>query len=707
MDEKPLVSIVIPCYNQGHYLRETLESIEQSTYPYLEIVVVDDGSTDSVSQQCIFDLKGYLVKQLEVKFITQVNQGPAAARNNGVRLTTGEFILFLDADDKIDPTYIEKCLWILMKYPNIGFVYPSVQHFGARDDVYHAKPYSFEDLLLDNFIVVSSMIRRRVWEEVKGFDVALSGYEDWDFWIRVGAAGYIGYWLREPLFFYRRNDISRLVVDNNRRKILLKEIQKKNKQIFDKYFGSEKNNKKKLKYKLKQKLSYYKWKIFVLYVRLASKMPSTYKEKLKRFIKPIIKKIFKYEETGYTELVQDQVLEKNEIDQSIETDYSYKRNSRYIQVMSTNLPLNKKNSILFIVPWLVVGGADKVNLDLIQKFIEKGHDVHLFTTLNHEHPWHYRFKEKIVNITHLGNNFISLNELLDYVNDYIQAKKIEIVQMSNSQLGYQIAEIIKTSNANTKIVDLNHMEEPYAPFDYFRYSVRYKNWFDHRVVITPYLKEAMIRKYGETAERVTVIPNGIEVPTSYDSTSYLLKNENEIIEIGFVGRMEEQKQPIDFVKTANIILSRCKNVHFTMVGDGSLLKAAQLLARSLSIDSYIDFLGSSNNAPQIMKEKMHVFFAPSLREGLPIVGLEALSLGIPIVATDVPGWSDLIDNGKTGFLSPVNDCVRMADYCIELINNKVLRESMSRKGYEFVEDKFSLNKTSQVYLDIYENLLNS
>ncbi|WP_239630043.1 glycosyltransferase [Paenibacillus sp. H1-7] len=701
-----LISIVIPCYNQGHYLKENFESIENSTYPYIEVVVVDDGSTSDTSKQSLAELEGYLIKNSKVKFIKQANQGPAAARNNGVLESSGEFILFLDADDKIDSTYIEKCVWVLTKYPYISFVYPSVQHFGMRDDIYHSRPYNFESLLLDNFIVVSSVIRRNVWEDTGGFDTSLSGYEDWDFWIRAGALGIKGYWLREPLFFYRRNEASRLVSDNNRRHQLLKELQKKNSAIFNAHFQ---NKFKKIKHKIKQKLSFYKWKVFVGYVRITSKIPKSFKDKLKKYIKPIIRKIFKYEETGYAPIEQVQVLEKTQVDETIESGYFYKENIKYLDVFksSSTDKTNEKNSILFIVPWLVVGGADKVNLDLIQKFIEKGHDVHLFTTLSHDHPWHNKFKEEVSQITHLGNNFTILNELLDYVNDYIRAKKIQVIQMSNSQLGYQIAEVIKTCNPDVKIVDLNHMEEPYAPFDYFRYSVRYKNWFDHRVVITPYLKEVMVRKYGETPDRVTVIPNGIEVPSNYEKTDYLIKNQKQIVEIGFVGRMEEQKQPLDFIKTASIILKNCSNVHFTMVGDGSLLNPAKSLAKSLMIDSHIDFLGSRNDAPEIMKENMHIFFAPSIREGLPIVGLEALSFGIPIVATDVPGWSDLVINGETGFLTPVNDCIKMADVCIKLINDQQLRETLSRKGYIFVEDKFSLNKTSQVYLDIYSRLLNN
>ncbi|AEI39229.1 glycosyltransferase [Paenibacillus mucilaginosus] len=709
MSDIQTISIIIPCYNQGQYLEETLCSVEASTYPYIEVIVVDDGSTNEESNLAVGQLKGHTIKGQPVHFLHQTNQGPAAARNHGASISKGEYILFLDCDDLIDPTYLEKAVWVLTKHSHLSFVYPSVQHFGAMNDVYLPRTYNYKALLEDNYIVVSSLMRKRVWSDINGFDTGMGGYEDWDFWIRAGAAGHEGYWWREPLFFYRRAASSRLVTDNGRRKMLIKELRSKHKHIYEAHFSGDKHSlSDKLVNKFRPKLAYYKWKLFVTYVRFANMFPAGFKDKVKGWIKPVIRYIFKYEETGHPQIQQEQVLNRTPIDEAIETRYQYHDNENYINLFNLNgeftSPKNKKPSILFIVPWLVVGGADKVNLDLISKFIAKGHQVHVFTTLLNDHPWHQRFKDLTPYITHLGNVFSDIHELLDYANDYITAKGIDIIQMSNSQLGYQMAEVLRTCHPNLGIVDLNHMEEPYAPFDYFRYSVRYKDWFDHRVVITPYLKEVMVRKYGEAAGRVTVIPNGIEVPTAYELTGYSQKP-NASVHIGFVGRMEEQKQPLDFVKTARIIMDHNPNVRFTMIGDGSLLPAAKNLAKALRIQDAIEFMGSRNDAPAIMKERMHIFLAPSLREGLPIVGLEALSLGIPIVATDVPGWIDLVFEGQTGFMAQVNDCTKMAEYCLRLIEDTQLRESMSKQCYELALATYALEMTSEKYLDIYKAVL--
>jgi glycosyltransferase involved in cell wall biosynthesis len=706
MEDQWKVSVIIPCYNHGQYLEEALESLERSTYPHLEVIVIDDGSTEKETMDHLERLRGYKVKGQPVKFVRQANQGLSATRNNGIRMSTGAFILPLDADDRIDETFIEKCVWVLTKYSHVSIVYPSVQHFGSRNDRWYPRPYDFQALLHDNFMIATSMFRKQVWEDVQGYDESLPAYEDWDFWIRAGDKGHQGYWLREPLFFYRKKEESMLVEANKRRKQLVKTLRRKNKDIFKRHLGSQGRNAGAGGSKFRKWLGQRKWQLFVLYTKVASKVPTAVKDRLRNLIKPLVRKIFGYQETY---LSQDQTLAQTAVDEHLERGYQYRPNLAYREAIGTlyhgKPKALDKPSILFLVPWLNVGGADKVNLDLISQFVERGHEVHLFTTLSHEHPWHHLFKECIPGVTHLGNWFHDLNELLDYVIDTIHAHRIDVIQLSNSQLGYQMLETIKKYCPQVKIVDLLHMEEPYYPFDYFRYSVRFKENIDHRVVITPYLKEAMVRKYGEVADRVTVIPNGFLVPEQYEGTNYPAKHQREPFVIGFIGRMEEQKQPLDVVRTAHRVLQLHPNVKFMLVGDGSLLQPAKDLAKSLGIEHQVEFLGNRENGAAIMKEHFHVFLAPSLREGLPIVGLEALSQGVPIVATSVPGWFELVTDGETGFLRDVHDIEGFAQACSRLLQEPETRLSISRTAYRRAKDSYSLQSTATQYLRLYQQLL--
>ena len=111
------VSVVITCYNQGQYLEECINSVTNSDYPNIEIILVDDGSEDTFTQKTLDKLDSG-----KIRIIRQNNQGVCAARNNGIAAASGKYILPLDADDKIAETYISKAVEILAQNPQIGIV---------------------------------------------------------------------------------------------------------------------------------------------------------------------------------------------------------------------------------------------------------------------------------------------------------------------------------------------------------------------------------------------------------------------------------------------------------------------------------------------------------------------------------------------------------------------------------------------------------
>src|SRR5918997_500688 len=107
--EEGLVSVVIPCYNQAHFLGEAIESVLSQTYPHFEVVVVDDGSTDNTQEVA--------ARYPGVRYIRQENQGLAGARNAGIRRSNGSFLVFLDADDRLLPRALEAGLKALKEHP--------------------------------------------------------------------------------------------------------------------------------------------------------------------------------------------------------------------------------------------------------------------------------------------------------------------------------------------------------------------------------------------------------------------------------------------------------------------------------------------------------------------------------------------------------------------------------------------------------------
>ena len=121
----PKVSVIIPCYNQGFFLQEAVESVLEQTYQDFEIIIINDGSTDAAT---VALLKNY--KQPRTTVIHTNNQGLASARNNGINIAKGKYILPLDADDKIGKNYLQKAIEKLEMNDNLGIFYCEAEFFG-------------------------------------------------------------------------------------------------------------------------------------------------------------------------------------------------------------------------------------------------------------------------------------------------------------------------------------------------------------------------------------------------------------------------------------------------------------------------------------------------------------------------------------------------------------------------------------------------
>ncbi|MBP3983143.1 glycosyltransferase family 2 protein [Pseudoxanthomonas helianthi] len=200
-----LVSVVIPCFNAGMTLGEAIESVLRQTYADIEIIVVDDGSTDLGTREIIAS-----AHWPKTRVIHQENAGPAAARNRAIEASSGEFILPLDADDTIEPTYVEKAVAAMRADANVGIVYCKALKFGAESGPWGLPAYSLRELVIDNVIFVTSLFRRADWELVNGFNQSLRrGVEDYEFWVKIVALGRDVIQLDEYLFNYRIQQTSR------------------------------------------------------------------------------------------------------------------------------------------------------------------------------------------------------------------------------------------------------------------------------------------------------------------------------------------------------------------------------------------------------------------------------------------------------------------------------------------------------------------
>ncbi len=201
------VTVVIPCYNYGDYITEALNSVLCQTFQDFEIIIVDDGSDDSTKQV----LKSW-ESHPKVTVLRVENGGPSRARNIGIQNSNSKYILPLDADDRVEETYLEKAVKVLDENDKVGIVYCKAEIFGSVNGPWNLPAYSFPEILYQNCIFVSSLFRKEDWIKVKGFDESFSDeWEDFDFWLKIINLGKEVFQIPQILFYYRKGHGSRTV----------------------------------------------------------------------------------------------------------------------------------------------------------------------------------------------------------------------------------------------------------------------------------------------------------------------------------------------------------------------------------------------------------------------------------------------------------------------------------------------------------------
>ncbi|TAF46997.1 MAG: glycosyltransferase [Sphingobacteriales bacterium] len=199
----PKLSVIIPCYNQGYFLEECIESIIKLLEEGLmEIIIINDGSTD--------DTPLYLNKVEElypaIRIINQENKGLANARNEGIKMAQGVYILPLDADNKVKPDYILKAIEVL-DTNKADIVYAKPLFFG--EDIawrkFNTHAFDASQLMMGNYIDACAIYKKSVWEKNNGYDSQMPyhGVEDWEFWVHSIKNGFRFYFIDEELYYYR------------------------------------------------------------------------------------------------------------------------------------------------------------------------------------------------------------------------------------------------------------------------------------------------------------------------------------------------------------------------------------------------------------------------------------------------------------------------------------------------------------------------
>lgn len=203
---KPLISVIVPCYNHSQFIVEALESVLNQSYINFECIIVNDGSTDNTEEVVL----NWIQIDRRFKYIYQENAGVSSARNTGISQSSGLYILPLDSDDKISDNYLENCFNILELHAGIKVVYGDAYMFGKSKKKWNLDDYNFEDILYKNMIYCTALFRKEDWVKVGGYDENLKDeLEDWEFWINILKNEGEVLKINNCYFYYRVKDISR------------------------------------------------------------------------------------------------------------------------------------------------------------------------------------------------------------------------------------------------------------------------------------------------------------------------------------------------------------------------------------------------------------------------------------------------------------------------------------------------------------------
>lgn len=362
----------------------------------------------------------------------------------------------------------------------------------------------------------------------------------------------------------------------------------------------------------------------------------------------------------------------------------------------------QRHNVLFIIPWMAVGGAEKVSLDLATHLDKTVFSLHFLTTSPAENVWAPQFARCSHDILHLPE-LTQPDSYERFIVAYVRLARIRTVLISNSLVGYRAIGAIKRQCPRVRVLDLLHGEGGQHEGGGFPYlSLPFEHLLDHRIVVTQYLKDLLVRLYQLHPRRITVVHNGIDSSRSaragiergrYRKTLGL---EPDDFVVTYIGRFAPEKHPEHVVAIAHVLIQRqeLRRLHFVLAGDGPLrpeieraIRQSPILQQRVHLTGYI-------RDPGTLMEDSDVVVLTSEAEGLPLVVLEAMSLGVAVIAPDVGGLSEIISHQRDGYLVPwsahlVDD---VAQHIRALMDDETTRQSLRIEARLKIETAFTLEQ---------------
>lgn len=645
----PVISIITPYFNGQDYIEETAKSVLRQTFSNFEWIIVDDGSSKEGKEK----LQQIEKMDSRIKVFTNSysSRGPAQTRDFGIRNSakSSKYIVFLDADDLYNKTFLECSYWTLETHPEASWTYTDSVNFGAKNFLWR-KWYDVEWELRENILLVSACVRKADLIEVGGFELKEKKvYEDWYLWIKLIKAG---------KFPVRMNSL----------------------------------------------LTYYRQK------KGTSELKSSNEENKKNALRII-------------EEAKRDIVDYKDAIQFPKYDYNWEEIKDEIIKIKDTQKSNKIN-ILMIIPWMVTGGADRFNLDLIKRMDRKKFSFTIISTMPSKNEWRRQF-EKYATIYDL-TTFLEMKDWIGFINYIIKKNNIKLIFNSNSEFGYRILPYLKAKYPQIPITDFVHMEEWYMRNGGFsRDSSIMQNVIDKTFTCNENSRNIFINHFKRNESEIKTIYIGVD-EKKFDPQKY---NKEEIIDkindkrlsrdkiiISYICRIAEQKRPYLMLEVVKKLAEIRENFVVVVAGEGSLLNGLKKNVKKEKLDDFFVFVGNKKNTEEIYAIS-DLTLNTSIKEGLALTSYESLAMGVPVVSSDVGGQKELI-NKEVGVTVPCIQQEReilnynyteeeVLNYIVaiqEVINNLKYYKSNCRKRIlnRFTIDNMIKNMEKE-FIDIVQN----